>query len=73
MFMVNEGEAALIRDAYERGGEVSAAAELCRLFPGLTDQVQARVSARNIAGWRPTDLRQADGRFERPPSKIDAP
>jgi hypothetical protein len=55
MFMVNEGEAALIRDAYERGGELLAGAELCRLFPGLTDQVQARLSARAIAGWRPIE------------------
>jgi hypothetical protein len=56
MFMVNEGEAALIRDAYERGGELLAGAELCRLFPGLTDKVQARLSARTIAGWQPVEL-----------------
>jgi hypothetical protein len=60
MFMVNEGEAALIRAAYEHGGEVSAAAEMCRLFPGLTDQVQARLSARMIAGWRPIVLKSGD-------------
>ena len=50
MFVVNEAEAAAIRAAYERGGEVSAGVELCRLFPGLTDKIQARLSARTIAG-----------------------
>ncbi len=55
MFVVNEAEAAAIRAAYERGGELSAAAELVRLFPGLDNAMKARVSARTIAGWRPAD------------------
>jgi len=51
--MVNEGEAALIRAAYESGGELAAGAELCRLFPGITDAVKARQAARSIAAWQP--------------------
>lgn len=53
MFMVNEAEAAAIRAVYERGGELSATAELCRLFPGLTGTLRARECARIIAGWLP--------------------
>jgi len=53
MFCVSEAEAAAIRDAYERGGELSAATELRRLFPGITDNAHARVCARTIAGWTP--------------------
>ena len=53
MFVVTEAEAAAIRTAFDRGGELSAAVELRRLFPGITDNVQARECARVIAGWEP--------------------
>jgi hypothetical protein len=53
MFVVTESDAAAIRTAYERGGELSAAVELRRLFPGIIDNVQARECARTIAGWQP--------------------
>jgi hypothetical protein len=53
MFMVSEEAAAAIRTAYEQGGELSAAVELRRLFPGITDNARARECARSIAGWRP--------------------
>jgi len=53
MFCVSETEAAAIRDAYERGGELSAAIELRRLFPGITDNAHARTCARMIIGWVP--------------------
>jgi hypothetical protein len=53
MFVVSEAEAAAIRSAFDRGGEWSAAAELRRLFPGITDNAQARECARIIAGWKP--------------------
>ena len=53
MFVVSEAEAAAIRSAFDRGGELSAAVELRRLFPGITDNVQARECARTIAGWKP--------------------
>jgi hypothetical protein len=56
MFVVTETEAAAIRAAYERGGELCAADELVRLFPGFGDAMKARASARIIAGWRPLDL-----------------
>lgn len=32
---------------------MSAAVELRRLFPGVTDNAQARECARVIAGWKP--------------------
>jgi hypothetical protein len=50
MFCVSESEAAAIRTAYEQGGELSAAIELRRLFPGITDNAKARACARTIAG-----------------------
>ena len=53
MFCVTETEAAAIRAAYEQGGELSAAIELRRLFPGITDNAKARECARAIAGWTP--------------------
>jgi hypothetical protein len=53
MFVVSEAEAAAIRSAFDRGGELSAAVELRRLFPGITDNAQARECARVIAGWKP--------------------
>jgi hypothetical protein len=56
MFVVTEAEAAAIRAVYEQEGELSAAIEVRRLFPGITDNVQAREHARTIAGWRPLPL-----------------
>jgi hypothetical protein len=53
MFVVSEAEAAAIRAVYEQRGELSAAIELRRLFPGITDNAQARECARTIAGWQP--------------------
>ncbi len=53
MFMVSEEAATAIRTAYEYEGELSAAVELRRLFPGITDNAEARVCARSIAGWKP--------------------
>jgi hypothetical protein len=57
MFVVTEAEAAAIRIAFEQQGELSAAIELRRLFPGITDNVQARECVRVIAGWKPLPLR----------------
>ena len=53
MFCVSEAEAAAIRTAYEEGGELSAAIELRRLFPGITDNAKARECVRIIVGWTP--------------------
>jgi hypothetical protein len=53
MFVVTEAEATAIRAAFDRGGELSAAIELRRLFPGVTDTAQARECARTTAAWKP--------------------
>jgi hypothetical protein len=53
MFVVSEEAAAAIRTAYEQEGELSAAIEVRRLFPGITDNAEARACARTIAGWKP--------------------
>ena len=53
MFVVTESKAAAIRAAYEQDGELSAAIEVRRLFPGITDNAKARECARTIAGWTP--------------------
>jgi hypothetical protein len=66
MFVVTETDAAAIRAAFDRGGELSAAVELRRLFPGVTDNTQARECARTIAGWQPLPVKP---RLVRLPSK----
>jgi hypothetical protein len=53
MFVVTETEAAAIRAVFEQQGELSAAIELRRLFPAVTDNAQARACARTIASWKP--------------------
>ena len=53
MFVVTEADAAAIRAIYEQRGELSAAIELRRRFPGITDNAQAQECARTIAGWKP--------------------
>jgi hypothetical protein len=52
MFMLTEEDAAAIRSAFEVEGELSAAIELRRRFPGITDNAKARECARTIAGWQ---------------------
>jgi hypothetical protein len=69
MFTVTEAEAAVIRAAFEQGGELAAAVELRRLFPGVTDNAHTRECVRTIAAWRPLPLRLASagrGRMARP-------
>lgn len=51
--MVTEEDATAIRAAYEQDGELSAAIELRRRFPGITDNEHARTCARSIASWTP--------------------
>ena len=53
MYVVTKADAAAIREAYETGGEFSAAVELRRRFPGIIDNAKAREQARAIAGWTP--------------------
>ena len=59
MYVVTEADAAAIREAYETGGELSAAIELRRRFPGITDNAKARDQARAIAAWTPKPERPA--------------
>jgi hypothetical protein len=66
MFVVTEGDAAAIRAAFEQRGEFAAAVELRRLFPGVTDNAQARECARAIAAWKPLPVKP---RLVRPPGK----
>src|SRR5208283_3077507 len=51
MFVVTEADAAAIRAIFDQEGELSAAIELRRRFPGITDNAKARACARTIAGW----------------------
>src|SRR5690242_12946995 len=53
MFIVTEADAEAIRDIFNRKGELSAAIELRRRFPGITDNAKAREFVRTIAGWTP--------------------
>jgi hypothetical protein len=52
-YVVTEADAGAIREAYETGGELSAAVELRRRFPGIIDNAAAREQARRIAAWTP--------------------
>ena len=61
MFVVTEADAAAIRTAYEQDGELSAAIELRRRFPGITDNAKARQCARSIAGRTPPPSTDAEG------------
>src|SRR5215469_8931746 len=42
--------------AFDQGGELAAAVELRRLFPGATDNTEVRECARTIAAWRALQL-----------------
>jgi hypothetical protein len=53
VFSVSEVEAAAIRAAYRQSGELAAAVELRRRFPGIIDNAKAREFACIIAGWKP--------------------
>jgi hypothetical protein len=59
MYVVTEADAAAIRDVYERDGELSAAIELRRRFPGIIDSATATEQARRIAAWTPLPDRPA--------------
>jgi hypothetical protein len=52
MFVITEADAAAIRATFNQEGELSAAIELRRRFPGITD-MKALACARSIAGWLP--------------------
>jgi hypothetical protein len=53
MFVITEGDAAAIRAIFSQEGELSAAIELRRRFPGGIDNAKARACAKTIAGWTP--------------------
>jgi len=48
--------ATAIRSIYEQEGELSAAIEVRRRFPGIVDNEKARQCARTIAGWTPRPI-----------------
>jgi hypothetical protein len=56
MFIVTEADAAAIRAVFGQDGELSAAIELRRRFPGITDNAKARAHARGITGWTPLPI-----------------
>ena len=58
MFSVTEAQAVAIRTAFERDGELSAAIEVRRLFPGIGSNQEARSCARRIAGWTSREAAQ---------------
>ena len=71
VFIITEDDAAAIRAALERDGELSAAIELRRRFPGISDNAHARACVRSIAGWsappvpsRPVTRLRRKGRYE---------
>jgi hypothetical protein len=56
-FTATEADAAAIRAVFNQEGGLSAAIELRRRFPGITDNAKAREFARSIAGWTPLAVR----------------
>ena len=64
MFVVSEAEAAAIRAAFDHGGELAAAVELRRLFPGITDNPLAQDGAnRNLPILEARPFRGVGGQF----------
>jgi hypothetical protein len=57
MFLVTEADADAIRAIFNQEGELSAAIELRRRFPAITDNAKARAHVRTIAGWPPLPTR----------------
>jgi hypothetical protein len=55
MFVVSDSAAAAIRTAMDQSGELGAAAELRRLYPGIRDFAHVQQCARIIAGWAAAD------------------
>jgi hypothetical protein len=53
MFIVSEEAATAIRAIFNEHGELWAAIELRRRFPGIIDNENARAFARSIASWAP--------------------
>jgi hypothetical protein len=53
MFSVDEATGAAVRQVYEASGELSAAVEFRRHFPGITNNETARLCVKMIAGWKP--------------------
>jgi hypothetical protein len=66
MFIVTEADAAAIRAVFDQDGELSAAIELRRRFPGISDNAKARECARSIAGWTPLPVQPRPVRRLRP-------
>ena len=52
MFVVTEADAAAIRAVFNQEGELSAAIELRRRFPGIIDNAEARACARTSRRMR---------------------
>ena len=52
MFMVTDADAAAIREAYNRAGELAAVVELRQRFRGITDNEQGRACVRSIMSWK---------------------
>jgi hypothetical protein len=72
MFMVTEADAAAIRDIFAQDGELSAAIELRRRFPGIVDNAKGRDCVRAIAGWTPLPALPAKVVRRRPRGKCEA-
>jgi hypothetical protein len=53
MVSISEDAAAAIRAVFDQDGELSAAIEVRRQFPGITDNERAREWARTIVAWKP--------------------
>ena len=52
MFAVDEATVEAVRRALDESGELAAAVELRRRFPGIPDIARARQHVRIIAGWQ---------------------
>jgi hypothetical protein len=66
MFVVTEADAAAIRAVYQQRGELSAAVELRRRFPGITDNAQARMPGPSLDGSRRRRCRCVGARRQPP-------
>jgi hypothetical protein len=53
MFIVDEASVEAVRRSFAESGELAAAVELRRRFPGINDLAHARKLVRVLLSWRP--------------------
>jgi len=73
MFVITEADAAAIRAIFNQDGELSAAIELRRRFPGVVDNAKARACASPTCAESGVWIRQIKGLSEKSETRLGPP